>query len=125
MPMPARQDLAIYKGDTVTVVIRLWTDTAHTVPFPITDTMLITSQMRTGPGQSPAVDFTVSAPVGGNEVTLTLPPAQSALLPDSGQWDVQIDHNGDGLMVQTVAAGNVTVTDDITRAGTLRAKQRV
>ena len=88
--------------------------------------MVITAQIRPSPGDPVSAAFTVVPEVGSNEVDLTILPVVCDTLPAAGRWDCQVDYLADNTLVQTVAAGTVTVEDDITRAGTLRrAGQRV
>ena len=61
----------------------------------------------------PAATFAVN--VTGNEVTLSLTPAETRLLPNAGVYDVQVDWLSDGTQVQTVACGTIKTSHDVTR----------
>jgi hypothetical protein len=113
MPVPQRIPLSLYRGDTCSVALRLWADTAGTEPVDLAGT-LITAQVRLTPDASTVV-ATFEVTVSGNSVLLLLPPAVTAALPPKGVYDVQLDWNSDGELIQTVLAGDVSVTADVTR----------
>jgi hypothetical protein len=53
--------------------------------------------------------------VEGHEATLTLLPTETAVLPQMCVWDIQVDWDGSGTSIQTVAHGVLTVGPDVTR----------
>lgn len=113
MALPARRDITQYRGDTLAMVVRLWQDGAHTVPVDLTGAT-VQAQVRTS-----AVDEMIAATFGisiaDNAVTLTLTPSQTRDLPANGVWDCEVDWQSDGQNLQTVLAGSVVVTQDVTR----------
>jgi hypothetical protein len=113
MPVPQRIPLSLYRGDTCSVALRLWADTAETDPVDLAG-VTITAQVRLT-ADSTTVVATFEVTVDGNTVLLLLPPAVTAVLPPKGVYDVQLDWNSDGTLIQTVLAGEVTVTADVTR----------
>jgi hypothetical protein len=114
MAVPQRVPLALYRGDTCSIVLRLWSDVGASVPVDLSGTE-VTAQVRLTPDTTTVLAaFTVT--VDTNVIQLLLPPADTAVLPAQAVYDVQIDWNADGALIQTVLAGPVSVTADVTRA---------
>lgn len=109
--MPQSMALAIYRGDCYSRSFTFWTDEAGTVPYDLTGATA-QAEIRAKPG-SPVLatlDCTVTQP---NTVDIDLDAVQSAALPTGkAAWDLQLTYP-DGC-VQTVVAGSVNVTADIT-----------
>jgi hypothetical protein len=112
MPLPSRRDLTAYRGDTLGVLLRLWQDDALTVPVDLTGAT-VRAQVRQKAADDPHTDFTVAT--SSNQIELSMSPALTSTLPATGVWDVEVDWASDGLNIQTVVAGTVTVSQDVTR----------
>lgn len=95
----------MYEGDTYEWTFRLWTDDAHTVPVDLAG-CTVAAQIRDRPGGIVLQELalTVTLP---NEIAAAPFEAEAA-----GRWDLQVT-NADGK-VQTVLAGSVNVTPDVT-----------
>jgi hypothetical protein len=112
MPVPVTQDIAHYRGDTLTVAIRLWEDDAKTDPADLS-AATVTAQVRaSASAKTPVATFGVE--VAGNQVTLTLPPPAAQLLPTKAVYDCQVDWQSDDVNVQTVLRGALTADPDVT-----------
>jgi hypothetical protein len=97
------------------VLIRLFEDAAKTVPSDLSEAT-VTAQVRaTSEASAVLADFDVA--VTGNEISLVLTPAKSRSLPAAAVYDCQVDWQGDDVNVQTVLAGTLTVSPDVTRSG--------
>lgn len=117
MPVPSRVPIDHYRGDTLAVLCRLWADKAKTQPVDLTGTV-VTAQVRLTPDSSAAIanfDVTVDGTFN-NEIVLVLPPTATATLPPKACYDTQIDWDGTGTQIQTILAGDLTITADVTRA---------
>lgn len=113
MPVPERVPIKHYRGDTLGLKLRLWDDAEKTDPTSLVGAG-VTAQVRSNPdSEEITASFTVS--VSTNEITLTLFPEQTALLPEDSTYDVQIDWHNDGTTVQTVLAGTLTAEPDVSR----------
>lgn len=108
---PGAMPLAIYHGDTYRWQFTLWQDADKTIPADLTG-VLCKAEIRSAPQGTiiTTIDLTVQTP---NTILAILPTAKSQLLPKTGgTWDLQLTYpDGD---VQTVLAGAVTVTMDVT-----------
>ena len=114
MPVPPKQAISHYRGDSLGVRITCWLDDKKTQPANFAGTT-ITSQLREKiDDDEPADEFTVNS--SGNIITLTLSPAKITALPDSTVWDVQVDWQSNGVSVQTILQGSLALTPDVTRA---------
>jgi hypothetical protein len=114
MPVPVRKLVEAYRGDTLGLALVLWEDVAATVPVDLSDST-VTAQVRaTVDASSVLAEFAVTTT--GNQITLTLTPAQTAVLPLKAVYDVQVDWYSDEAQVQTVLAGDLTTSADVTRA---------
>jgi hypothetical protein len=110
---PACVDLTFTRGDTLAFLIRLWEDAAHTVPADLSAAVVTAQVRKTATATTVEAEFTVA--VVTNEITLSLPPAETQTLPATAVWDCQVDWYGDATTVRTVASGTVTVLQDVTR----------
>ena len=114
MPVPPKQAISHYRGDSLGVRITCWLDKDKTQPANFTGTT-ITSQLREKiEDDEPADEFTVNS--SGNIITLSLSPAKITALPDATVWDVQVDWQSNGVSVQTILQGSLSLTPDVTRA---------
>jgi hypothetical protein len=102
--------LTLYRGDTAHWQFILWMDTAKTQPADLTGAAAKAEiRDRAGGALITAISCFITLP---NFVNATLSSADSAKLPNSGAWDLQITYaSGD---VATVLAGPVNVTSDVT-----------
>ena len=108
--IPGRLPLVLYRGDTSRWQFRLWLDTAKTQPADLTGASAA-SQIRDRPGGAliAALTCVITLP---NLIDATLAAADSAKLPSSAVWDMQITYaSGD---IATVLAGPVNTTSDVT-----------
>jgi hypothetical protein len=107
---PGNLPLSLYKGDTYRWRFSLWLDVAQTQPADLTG-VTATSQIRDKPGGTlvAAIACTVTLP---NIIDAVLSAADSAKLPSSGAWDLQLLYaSGD---VATALAGTVNTVADVT-----------
>lgn len=109
---------AVYRNDSYSITVRLWSDEAGTVPYVPEGTMaaqIRPARLAAGatPGD-PLADFTVNvAGAGGNEVTLSLIRSQAASLPDGWYWDLQEEFDVD--LAVTWFTGKGKAWGDVTR----------
>jgi hypothetical protein len=104
--------LAPYRGDTHRWRFVLWADPGRTVAVDLTG-VVVKAEIRSAPGGSfvAALGCTVTLP---QTIDVALTAAQSATLPPSAAWDLQLTWpSGD---VQTVVKGSVTASGDVTDA---------
>ncbi len=113
-PLPAKQDLTLYRGDT-----RVWTDT-FTVdgdPMDLTGHTFL-AQIRANPDDDEpmaVMDVDVlDADAGVIQRTLTAEEA-AKLVPGRAHWDLQVRRTSDGH-VRTYIGGAVKITADVSRA---------
>jgi len=102
--------LALYRGDTYRRQFTVWADAGKTQPADLTG-VTVTAEVRAGTGATPVypLALTVTLP---NLIDLEISAAESAGLPASAKWDLQLTYpSGD---VQTIVRGGVSVTGDIT-----------
>jgi hypothetical protein len=108
---PGTLPLSIYHGDTYRWQFTLWQDPDKTIPADLTG-VIPKAEIRSAPGGAvlTTIDLTVQMP---NIILAILSTAKSQLLTvKGGTWDLQLTYpDGD---VQTVLAGAVTVTMDVT-----------
>ena len=103
--------IALYRGDTWHLEITAWLDAAMTQPADLTGAEA-RAEIRDKPNGSLicTIACAISLP---NTIRMTLPPSETTKAPRAGVWDLQLRWpNGD---VQTIAAGAVCTTDDVTR----------
>ena len=111
---PFKYAIEQWRGDTLSVLFRLWRDADHSDPVDLTGATVSAEVRETAESADPpAAEFAVS--VTGNEVTLSLTPEQTRALPASGVYDLQVDWLADGTQIQTVACGKITTSHDVTR----------
>jgi hypothetical protein len=101
------------RGDTLTIVLNVWDNTAQTIPSNLTGAT-VTAQVRTTP-DSTTVEATFAVTKSGNQVTLRLTPGQTRVLSPSCAWDCQVDWISDGSDVRTIVQGDLSVLQDVTR----------
>jgi hypothetical protein len=109
--MPGDYPLAIYKGDSYRWQFLIWLDAAKSQPVDLTD-VAVKAEIRDKPAglQIYTLDCSIVLP---NVIEAILTPVVSASLPVGNLvWDIQLTYP-DG-MVNTVLAGKVTVTQDVT-----------
>jgi hypothetical protein len=107
---PGAYPLQIYKGDSYHWQFTLFDDLNQTQPSDLTG-VVVNSQICDAPGGVVICTLacTVTLP---NIVLASLSASDSALLPQSAAWDLQLTYpSGD---VATVLAGPVNVTPDVT-----------
>lgn len=109
MPVPATLPLKHYRGDTLTLTVKLWNDASHSQPTNLTGATVL-AQVRSNP-DSDVVITTFGSSITGSQITLTLTPAQTALLPEEATYDVQVTYSNN--VVQTVLAGELTAEPDV------------
>jgi hypothetical protein len=112
MSGPAKENLQVVRGDTLTVVSTMTTD--GSTPIDITG-RTYAMQIRTSPDAtaiSASFTMNVSDPTNG-VVTATLPAtATAALTPQNYTYDLEETFNG---VVSTILSGVVKVIADTTR----------
>ena len=111
---PGNLPLPIYRGDSYGWRFVLWKDPEKTLAVDLTDASA-KAEIRTAPGGKllAAIDTYVELP---NIVVASLSAAKTATLTAAGgSWDLQLTYAANGE-VQTVLAGKVTVTLDVTEA---------
>ena len=117
MPKPAPFDIEHYRGDTLRLLVRCWSDTAHQIPTDLTGAS-VAAQVKLRAGDIEVVaafDTAIGIPTGGtvaNQVTLVLDGDTQREMPTKTVWDMQIDKTGDS---QTPLAGTLVLTDDVTQ----------
>jgi hypothetical protein len=102
--------LLIYRGDTYRWRFKLWLDTERTVPADLNGAKVVAQIRDRGGGSFIAgMACTINVP---NTVVMVLAAHDSAKLPSSSVWDLQVTYAwGD---VATVLAGQVNTTSDVT-----------
>lgn len=108
--MPANLPLQIYRGDTARWQFKLWANTDKTDPVDLTN-VTPKAEIRDKPSGTKISELNCDVQLP-NIINATLDPATSRSLPAKGYWDLQLTYtSGD---INTVLAGAVTVTPDIT-----------
>jgi len=107
---PVTVPLEVYRGDSAHWTFALYTDAELTAPFDLTGAAAAAEvRPKTSGPVLTALVCTITLP---NTVDVDLPAAASGLLTGKAVWDLQLTWlNG---KVQTVVAGPVTVTEDVT-----------
>jgi hypothetical protein len=108
--IPGKYSLSLYRGDTWRVQFRLWEDAERTDPADLTGvTALAEIRDKSAGLKITPITLVITLP---NVITASLSPDETAHLPMSGVWDLQLTlGNGD---IQTILAGLVSVTSDVT-----------
>lgn len=119
---PGKYDLRLYRGDSYAWSFRLWNDDAKTEPADL-ETATAAAQIRNKSGGEQVIDLVCTIQPSGapgnpdyNTIHAELPADAWADAPGigAGVWDLEITY-ADGV-VQTVLAGKVTVTGDVTNS---------
>lgn len=106
---PGRMPLSLYRGDTYRWRFSLWQDSARTQPVDLTGaTVLAQVRDRAGGTLIATMSCTITAP---NIIDAALSAEDSAKLPGSSVWDMQVTYAGGD--VATVLAGPVNTTVDV------------
>lgn len=113
---PGKYDLNLYRGDTYAWAFALWHDVDKTDPVDLS-AATVAAQIRNKAGGDTIMDMSVEveAVAPYNTITARIEAETWDTAPGlgSGAWDLQVTYaNGD---VQTVLAGKVKVTADVTR----------
>jgi hypothetical protein len=108
---PAEYPLELYRGDTYQWTFVLWQDADRTVPYDLTG-IDVKAEIRDRPSGALIIPLTLTV-TPPNSILAVLDAAGSKLLPIAGAWDLQLTDPAGGL-VNTVIAGPVSVTPDIT-----------
>lgn len=108
--IPGRLPLTLYRGDTGRWRFSLWLDANKTQPTDLTGaTALAQIRDRAGGSLIVSMECAITLP---NHIDMVLLSADSARLPSSGAWDLQVTYaSGD---VITVLSGPVNTTSDVT-----------
>lgn len=107
--MPANQDLVIYKGDYVELLVTI-TDTQG-VAVDLTGAVP-KAQLKTSYADQDPIDFTCTATGDPGDVLIFLSSVKSsALVPGDYIWDFQVTISGE---TRTYLAGDVTVMNEVT-----------
>lgn len=118
---PGRLPLSLYRGDTYRWQFKLWLDTARTLPADLSGAFAL-AQIRDKAGGTLIVSMPCVVTVP-NFVDMVLSATDSAKLPNSGAWDLQITYaSGD---VATVLGGPVNTTADVTTVVTAASVVRL
>jgi hypothetical protein len=107
--IPGRFPLNIYRGDTFRWKFTLWTDSTKTAPAVLVGVSPL-GEIRDRPGGTfiAALTCTITLP---NIIDAVLAAADSARLPTSAAWDLQLTYPD--ASVSTVLSGPVNVTPDV------------
>lgn len=111
MTTPANYPLNLYRGDTFRTTFKLWKNKDKTDPVDLTG-IAVAAQIRAKPDSATLQSLTCTVTLP-NIIEVFLSPDESKTLPLTGVWDLQLTYaNGD---IQTILAGAVKVTADVTR----------
>ena len=116
MADPATYNLSIYQGDNYDLVITVADDSDPPVPTDLTDYTARSHIRVSEDAPATLAEFTITFtnPRTSGEVTLSLTPLQTELLPASGGvWDLEF--TTDTGRVQTYLKGSVAVTKEVTK----------
>ena len=103
---PAMMPLDLYRGDDYTMQVRLWSDSAHSIPIDL-DGVSARAEIRQGETVM-VLDVTIALP---NLIDIVLDSDDWTLAPGSAHWDLQLQFV-DG-MKYTMLAGAVSIGGDI------------
>lgn len=115
MPVPPKTNITHYRGDSMTILCRLWDDAGKTEPTDLSESTVRAQVREQYDDTEVAAEFEVT--VTGNEILANLPPKEARDLPPRGFWDIEVDFYSDDVRVQTVAGGAWTTQPDVTRNG--------
>ena len=101
------------RGDTLTIVLNVWENTAQTIPANLSGAT-VTAQVRQTPDAATA-EATFAVTKVSNQVTLRLTPAQTRVVSSACSWDCQVDWASDGSDIRTIVQGDLAVIQDVTR----------
>jgi hypothetical protein len=115
--MPGNYPLKLYHGDSYEWQFKLWLDTGKTQPLDLTDATA-KAEIRDKPGG--LTIFPLDCSISTNIVTVVLTAAMCTTLPIASNmaWDLQLTYATSGA-VNTILAGAVTVTEDVTDSTTV------
>jgi hypothetical protein len=113
MPVPTKVDITHYRGDTLGISLKVWADDSNTVPANFTGSKVVAQVRPTADSSEISGQFAVS--ISGNTLTLVLSPKQTREMGATNVWDVEVDWHSDDVQVQTVVAGTLSLTSDVTR----------
>jgi hypothetical protein len=105
---PQAVNLSLYAGDDVSIDVTVLNNDG--TPANLTGATA-ESQIRATADAVTSVDFATT--VTGNVVTLALTNVQSATLPATGVWDLQITDSGG--KITTIAGGRIDVAAGVTQ----------
>jgi hypothetical protein len=115
MPVPQSYAVDHYRGDALSILVRLWADTAHTQPVDPTGADVLAQVKAKATDDEPLQTFSVIA-TAPNFIQLSLLPDQVTSLPNSTVWDCQVNWDHDPTAAQTVVRGTLKLTQDVSRA---------
>lgn len=112
MTTPANYPLNLYRGDTFKVQFKLWKNKEKTDPVDLNGVQ-VAAQIRTKPDSTTLLSLhcVITYP---NIIDVSLTAEESTKLPAAGYWDLQLTYTNQE--VQTVLAGAVKTTLDVTRS---------
>jgi hypothetical protein len=119
--MPATYMLTVYRGDTYAWDFVMWNDTGMTDPTDLTG-VVPKAEIRDRPSGSIVVPLTLDITLP-NTVHAALDAPSSSQLPIPAVWDLQLTFPSG--QVQTVLAGPVAVTPDVTDSTPPAGTQRL
>lgn len=117
LPAVLPEAIAVWRGDSLSVPLRFWSDAAKTIPVDLTGFgSVFTAQARRSTSATSDVPFAVDATAAATGLlTLGLTPTQTAALVNGSYgFDVQAA-NGGATSVTTLLTGRLTVAGDFTR----------
>lgn len=107
---PGQLDLALYRGDSYEMRVRLWSDSAATIPVDLTGaTVAVEIRDKTAGTRVVELGVLVTLP---NIINVSMTPDMYVTCPAKGVYDLQVTF-ADG-QVNTPLAGKITVTGDVT-----------
>ena len=112
MSLPARHDVALYRGDTWAQTFRVWEDAIGGTPADLTGaTALAEIREVHGGALLAALGVAITLP---NEIGVTLHAAGWDGFParSSAVWDLQVTYPGG--VVRTLVSGGVGIVGDVT-----------
>lgn len=113
MTTPALYPLDLYRGDTFRVKFKLWKNKEKTDPVDLTG-VSVAAQIRASATSSAILQELSCVVTDPNIIEVSMTPEESGRLPASGVWDLQLTYPDTDI--QTILAGPVKVTADVTRS---------